>query len=79
MLRGGSWNNNNADNLRCANRNNNHPGNSNDNNGFRVAEYLELSESIFSRRYRECEIKSKAYPFKNRPALVSKLFKGFEN
>jgi len=35
-VRGGSWNNN-ANNLRCANRNNGDPTNSNDNNGFRCA------------------------------------------
>jgi len=35
-LRGGSWNNN-ARNLRAANRNNNSPGNRNNNNGFRLA------------------------------------------
>ena len=35
-LRGGSWNNN-ARNLRAANRNRNMPGNRNRNNGFRVA------------------------------------------
>ncbi|MGH7493049.1 MAG: SUMF1/EgtB/PvdO family nonheme iron enzyme [bacterium] len=34
-LRGGSWNNN-TDNLRCAARNNNHPDNNWNNNGFRV-------------------------------------------
>ena len=37
VLRGGSWNNDNQDNFRCANRNNNKPTNRNDNNGFRVA------------------------------------------
>lgn len=35
VLRGGSWNNN-ARNCRVANRNNNTPGNRNNNNGFRV-------------------------------------------
>ncbi|PIU95439.1 MAG: hypothetical protein COZ06_25330 [Armatimonadetes bacterium CG_4_10_14_3_um_filter_66_18] len=34
MLRGGSFNNN-ANNLRCANRNSNHPENRNNNLGFR--------------------------------------------
>jgi hypothetical protein len=34
-LRGGSWNNN-QNNARAADRNNNHPDNRNDNNGFRV-------------------------------------------
>ncbi|RRR73752.1 MAG: hypothetical protein EI684_08375 [Candidatus Viridilinea halotolerans] len=36
MLRGGSWGNNPA-NARCAYRNDNHPTNDNDNNGFRLA------------------------------------------
>ncbi|OQX12331.1 MAG: hypothetical protein BWK73_15240 [Thiothrix lacustris] len=36
MLRGGSWNNN-AQSVRSANRNNNTPGNRNNNNGFRLA------------------------------------------
>ncbi|NER93770.1 MAG: SUMF1/EgtB/PvdO family nonheme iron enzyme [Symploca sp. SIO1B1] len=35
MLRGGSWNNN-ANNCRCAYRNNNNPDNRNNNIGFRV-------------------------------------------
>jgi len=36
VLRGGSWNNNNTNNFRCANRNNNQPDNRNNNVGFRV-------------------------------------------
>ena len=36
VLRGGSYFNN-AENCRCANRNDNHPENRNDNNGFRLA------------------------------------------
>ncbi|MFN9755384.1 MAG: SUMF1/EgtB/PvdO family nonheme iron enzyme [Planctomycetota bacterium] len=37
VIRGGSWNSNNtAANCRSANRNNNTPGNTNNNNGFRV-------------------------------------------
>ncbi|KXB09153.1 hypothetical protein AKJ60_00840 [candidate division MSBL1 archaeon SCGC-AAA385M11] len=35
VKRGGSWNNN-PSNVRCANRNNNHPGNTNNNLGFRL-------------------------------------------
>jgi hypothetical protein len=35
VLRGGSWNNDNPNNLRAANRNRNNPENRNDNNGFR--------------------------------------------
>ncbi|MBO0756737.1 MAG: SUMF1/EgtB/PvdO family nonheme iron enzyme, partial [Bradyrhizobiaceae bacterium] len=37
ILRGGSWNNNNPDNLRSANRNRNQPDNRNNNISFRVA------------------------------------------
>jgi hypothetical protein len=37
VVRGGSWNNDNENNFRCAYRNNNRPDNRNDNNGFRVA------------------------------------------
>jgi hypothetical protein len=36
VLRGGSWNNN-ANNVRSANRNNNNPGNDNNNIGFRCS------------------------------------------
>jgi hypothetical protein len=36
VLRGGSWNNNNRDNLLSSNRNNNDPDNRNENIGFRV-------------------------------------------
>jgi hypothetical protein len=35
VLRGGSWNNNDRDNLLSSYRNNNDPGNRNNNNGFR--------------------------------------------
>ncbi len=35
VLRGGSWNNNTEINLRSSYRNNDHPTNRNDNNGFR--------------------------------------------
>lgn len=34
--RGGSWNNNNQDNLRVSNRNDNDGSNRNNNNGFRL-------------------------------------------
>ncbi|MBI5527566.1 MAG: SUMF1/EgtB/PvdO family nonheme iron enzyme [Deltaproteobacteria bacterium] len=37
VLRGGSWNNNNTQNLRASNRNNNNPTNRNNNNGFRCS------------------------------------------
>ncbi len=36
VIRGGSWNNDDAGNFRAANRNNNDPANRNDNNGFRA-------------------------------------------
>jgi hypothetical protein len=36
FLRGGSWINDHPDNLRASNRNHNHPGNRNNNGGFRV-------------------------------------------
>jgi formylglycine-generating enzyme required for sulfatase activity len=38
VLRGGSWNNNNDNNLRVANRNNNNPTNYNNNIGFRCVQ-----------------------------------------
>ncbi|MBT6433273.1 MAG: SUMF1/EgtB/PvdO family nonheme iron enzyme [Deltaproteobacteria bacterium] len=38
VLRGGSFNNNNTNNLRTSNRNNNNPDNRNNNNGFRCAQ-----------------------------------------
>jgi hypothetical protein len=41
VLRGGSWNNDNTDNFRCAYRNNNRPDNRNNNNGFRCASTLD--------------------------------------
>lgn len=37
-MRGGSWNNDNAQNFRASNRNNNDPSNRNNNNGFRCAQ-----------------------------------------
>ncbi|NCP34399.1 MAG: SUMF1/EgtB/PvdO family nonheme iron enzyme, partial [Armatimonadetes bacterium] len=40
VLRGGAWNNNNLNRLRCANRNNNDPDNRNNNRGFRCAQDL---------------------------------------
>jgi len=47
VLRGGSWNNNNPDNLRVSYRNNNHPDNRNNNVGFRgvVSAQYSLKES----------------------------------
>ncbi len=48
VLRGGSWNNN-ADNCRMANRNNNTPDNTWNNNGFRLLFALQLREGWISR------------------------------
>jgi formylglycine-generating enzyme required for sulfatase activity len=42
-LRGGSWNNTNPDNFTASNRNNNHPDNRDDNNGFRCVCGLDVS------------------------------------
>ncbi|MBF0343244.1 MAG: SUMF1/EgtB/PvdO family nonheme iron enzyme [Nitrospirae bacterium] len=39
VIRGGSWNNN-PQNVRCSNRNNNMPGNRNNNIGFRLEHRL---------------------------------------
>jgi hypothetical protein len=46
VLRGGSWNNDNPGNFRCANRNNNTPDNRNNNNGFRCASALSAGVPI---------------------------------
>ncbi|MCX6381282.1 MAG: SUMF1/EgtB/PvdO family nonheme iron enzyme [Armatimonadetes bacterium] len=48
VLRGGSWNNNNPDYFRCANRNRNNPDNRNNNRGFRV-----VFRGVLRRRYGE--------------------------
>ncbi len=45
VKRGGSWNND-ARNCRVANRNNNSPENTNNNNGFRVALAPQLSGNV---------------------------------
>ena len=52
VLRGGSWNNDNHDNFRCANRNYNNPDNRNDNNGFRVASTIPCRSAAFHGRSR---------------------------
>ncbi|MCZ6572103.1 MAG: hypothetical protein O7C98_02930 [Planctomycetota bacterium] len=44
MLRGGAWNNN-VTNMRCTNRNTNHPTNRNVNNGFRCASDLRVARN----------------------------------
>ena len=52
-MRGGSWNNNNENNFRCANRNNNDPTNRNNNNGFRCASTPQVrSRGLHGRRGR---------------------------
>ncbi|UCE08751.1 MAG: SUMF1/EgtB/PvdO family nonheme iron enzyme [bacterium] len=43
VIRGGSWNNNNENWFRCANRDNNQPDNRNNNLGFRVVCSAQLS------------------------------------
>ena len=46
VLRGGSWNNNNWNNLRVANRNNNNPTNTNNNIGFRcVSQHFSIFDA----------------------------------
>jgi hypothetical protein len=52
-LRGGSWNNN-AQNLRAANRNNNTPSNANNNVGFRLTSTLQTPELARSWLGRVC-------------------------
>jgi len=47
VVRGGSWNNN-RDNARCAYRNNDHPGNRNNNLGFRVLCVSHIEQSFAS-------------------------------
>ncbi|MBN1481414.1 hypothetical protein EH223_03515 [candidate division KSB1 bacterium] len=49
VVRGGSWNNNNPDNFRCANRNRNNPNNRNNNLGFRLARSAQSSSTINKR------------------------------
>jgi len=49
VLRGGSWNNNEPDNFRSANRNRNNPTNRNNNNGFRCSSRLDLLPYGFCR------------------------------
>ena len=44
MVRGGSWNNDNPENLRVAHRNNNNPGNRNNNVGLRLLSTSDLPE-----------------------------------
>ncbi|MBD3184971.1 hypothetical protein GF312_21995 [Candidatus Poribacteria bacterium] len=61
-MRGGGWNNN-ANNLRVANRNNNNPTNTNNNNGFRcVSQYFScstpefVSQNVLQRARREVQM-----------------------
>jgi len=50
VLRGGSWANNNPDNLRGSNRNRNNPDNRNQNIGFRLCLSAELYSLCISGR-----------------------------
>ncbi|WP_071987509.1 SUMF1/EgtB/PvdO family nonheme iron enzyme [Crocosphaera watsonii] len=61
MLRGGSWNNN-PSNCRSANRNNNDPGNRNNNIGFRVVVVRRaiLGQNQWMGIYRVCKEKSRS-------------------
>ena len=52
MLRGGSWNNNDSDNLLSSNRNNNAPDNRNNNIGFRVVLVVASARKVFQRNGR---------------------------
>jgi hypothetical protein len=54
VLRGGSWNNNNPDNLRSANRNRNQPTNSNNNVGLPSFQHASSPEPAGSRSCRVC-------------------------
>ena len=51
VLRGGSFNND-PDNLRCSNRNNNHPDNRNNNVGFRVVCVAASARKVLARNAR---------------------------
>ncbi|NIA30884.1 MAG: SUMF1/EgtB/PvdO family nonheme iron enzyme [Actinobacteria bacterium] len=48
VVRGGSWNNNNEANFRCANRNRDNPDNRNNNIGFRVARSAQSIPMIYA-------------------------------
>jgi hypothetical protein len=61
VLRGGSWNNN-AENLRCANRNNDNPSNRNNNVGFRLCQHNFLPGVKRLRLFYRC-IKLSNVPF----------------
>ena len=51
VVRGGSWNNNDHDNFRCANRNNNKPDNRNNNKGFRCSSTFQCrGPGVYGRR-----------------------------
>ncbi len=52
VVRGGSWNNDNPDNLSCAYRNNNHPDNRDNNIGFRCVVVGESARRCFRKRNR---------------------------
>ena len=62
VLRGGSWNNDNTDNFRCAYRNNNHPDNRNNNNGFRVSSTIHCRSLVLhgaSKRAETVQVESR--------------------
>ena len=50
VIRGGSWNNN-AQNLRSGNRNNDDPGNRNNNVGFRLVSTLQNGQKMSFKDY----------------------------
>jgi len=53
VLRGGSWNNNDRDNLLSSNRNNNPADNRNDNIGFRLVLVGVPVRKVFQQRWRD--------------------------
>ena len=53
VMRGGSWNND-AGNLRCANRNNDRPSNRNNNLGFRLCQHNFFPEVKRPRLFYRC-------------------------
>ena len=57
MLRGGSWNNN-ANNVRVANRNNNNPNNTNNNNGFRLLNTLSPESAFLWKKQSEQKVQA---------------------
>ena len=59
VLRGGSWNHDDPENLRASYRNNNHPGNRNNNVGFRVVCVVVSARKVLSQagnRWARCGV-----------------------